>query len=118
MSNWRNQPTTLRINEINCTSKDQNVIVTIYSDGMSLTFHSTREFPSGFSDTIWYGEDHFSLCHHLTGMRTVVRYKASADTTYAGDISSWKFVTSFQRPLEKPSYTRSLSFHLRETMAR
>jgi hypothetical protein len=44
-------------------------------------------FSAGFSDTIWYGEDHFSLCHHLAGMRAVVRYKTSTDPAYAGDLS-------------------------------
>jgi tetratricopeptide (TPR) repeat protein len=76
-----------RINEIRCASKDQKFAVTINSDGNSLTFHTAGAFSSGFSDTVWYGEDHFSLCHHVTGMRVVVRYKPSTDTTYAGDIA-------------------------------
>jgi hypothetical protein len=41
----------------------------------------------GFSDSLWYGEDHFSVCHHLEGLRTIVYYRAGANATYAGDIA-------------------------------
>jgi hypothetical protein len=39
----------------------------------------------GYSDTLWFGSDHFSLCHHLEGLRAVVRYKPSADKQSAGE---------------------------------
>jgi hypothetical protein len=42
---------------------------------------------SGFSDTLWYGEDHFTGCHHLEGLRAVVRYKPSEDRQFDGDTS-------------------------------
>ena len=29
----------------------------------------------GYSDTLWYGRDHFSDCRHIEGMRAIVRYK-------------------------------------------
>jgi hypothetical protein len=35
----------------------------------------------GFSDTLWYGQNHISICHGLEGKRTIVFYKPS----YTGD---------------------------------
>jgi hypothetical protein len=29
----------------------------------------------GFSDTLWWGEDHFSSCYHLAGHAAVLAYK-------------------------------------------
>jgi hypothetical protein len=39
----------------------------------------------GYSDTLWFGGDHFTLCHHLDGLRAVVRYKPSVDKPSAGE---------------------------------
>ena len=36
-------------------------------------------FMSGFSDTLWWGEDHFSLCHHLEGYPAVIMYKPGGE---------------------------------------
>ena len=44
-----------------------------------LSFHSGKKFGVGFSDTLWYGEDHFSDCSHIDGMNTLVRYTQSPD---------------------------------------
>jgi hypothetical protein len=41
-----------------------------------LRLTAADHFISGFSDTLWWGEDHFSLCHHLAGSSVVVAYKA------------------------------------------
>ena len=40
-----------------------------------LTFKSDGRFMVGFSDSLWWGEDHFTLCHHLTGHPAIVAYK-------------------------------------------
>lgn len=37
---------------------------------------------SGFSDTLWFGEDHYTNCYHLGGLPALVAYKA--DGTEAG----------------------------------
>lgn len=47
------------------------------ADG-SLNFQS-KAFGAGFSDTLWYGTDHFNVCHHLSGLTAVVRYKPGPD---------------------------------------
>ena len=50
-----------------------------------LEFRPGESFVSGFADTIWYGRDHFSLCHHLEGNPVVVRYEP-ATGEFAGTI--------------------------------
>lgn len=42
---------------------------------MPLTFKSDGRFMVGFSDSFWWGEDHFTTCHHLTGHPAIVAYK-------------------------------------------
>lgn len=38
---------------------------------------SAGGFESGFSDTLWMGEDHYTTCFHLAGLPAVVGYKAT-----------------------------------------
>ena len=33
---------------------------------------------SGFSDTLWVGEDHYTTCFHLAGLPALVAYQADA----------------------------------------
>lgn len=68
---------------------DQDHVFTLLLDrgDKALTFHSKGRFMSGFSDTLWYGEDHFTLCHHTEGLRAVVRYNSPTDNSYAGDLA-------------------------------
>jgi tetratricopeptide (TPR) repeat protein len=54
--------------------------------GQTLTFHQKADV-DGFSDTLWYGEDHFDGCHNIAGFRAVVYYRAPSDSSYAGDLS-------------------------------
>ena len=57
-------------------------------DGQKLTFRTVAGgWMGGYSDTLWYGGDHFSFCHHTEGLRAVVRFKPSSDQTYAGDLT-------------------------------
>ena len=37
-------------------------------------FHSGKAQGVGFSDTIWYGADHFNACGHIEGFNAVVRF--------------------------------------------
>ena len=46
------------------------------ADAKPLTFTRDGNLPIGFSDTLWWGEDHFSACHHLAGHPAVLAYKA------------------------------------------
>ncbi len=45
------------------------------ADAKPLTFASDGRLMIGFSDTFWWGEDHFSSCHHLAGHPAVFAYK-------------------------------------------
>jgi tetratricopeptide (TPR) repeat protein len=68
-------------------SADQppGMTVVLDQDGKELRFHSKGAFIGGFSDTLWMGEDHFSFCRHLEGLRAVVRYHKSAGATDEGE---------------------------------
>ena len=72
---------------LKCGEKDVQPELSLVRDGKSLVFRMKGPFSAGFSDTIWYGADHFSLCHHLEGMRALIRYKAALDSGYAGDVA-------------------------------
>jgi hypothetical protein len=56
-------------------------------DGKDYVFHPSNGLMMGFSDTLWYGRDHFSTCHNLEGLRVVVRYKPG-DGTGPNDLLS------------------------------
>ena len=55
-----------------------------------LVFH-VQDASGGFSDTLWFGEDHFTPCYHTVGLRAVVQYKQATDKAYAGDVVSFGF---------------------------
>jgi len=44
-------------------------------DAKPITFAIDGNLRIGFSDTLWWGEDHFSPCHHLAGHPAVLGYK-------------------------------------------
>jgi tetratricopeptide (TPR) repeat protein len=90
------------VKSLTCADKDQGWELVIDHDGHPLTFHRKGGFPAGYSDTIWYGADHFSLCHHLEGMRAVVRYRAPSDATYAGDVAEIEIRDDLPLPLKDP----------------
>jgi tetratricopeptide (TPR) repeat protein len=69
---------------------DHNTVITLEQGGQSLTFH-IQNASGGFSDTLWFGEDHFTPCYHTTGLRAVVRYKPATDKSYTGDVAFFGF---------------------------
>ncbi len=76
-----------RIRSLTCGEKAPGLeLVLAATDGKTLTLRSKGAFTGGFSDTVWYGEDHFTYCHHLEGMRAVVRYKPPSEPSYSGDV--------------------------------
>jgi Tfp pilus assembly protein PilF len=75
-----------RIHTTTC-SNDNSITVVLDRGDQALTFRGKFPFMSGFSDTIWYGSDHFSACRHIEGFRAIVRYKPSSDNRYAGDLA-------------------------------
>jgi tetratricopeptide (TPR) repeat protein len=59
--------------------------ITLNINGQQQTFKSTGT-PVGFSDTLWVGRDHFTPCFHVQGLRAMLRYNASKDPSYTGDL--------------------------------
>ncbi len=92
-----------KVQSIQCADKDKNIPfeLVLDSDGQQMHFHSSGGFATGYSDTVWYGRDHFSLCHHLAGLRAVVRYKAAKDQTYAGDVAEIELRVDMPSPPTK-----------------
>jgi Peptidase MA superfamily len=67
--------------------KEEDWSFNLEHDGQTLTFHPKGGFNFGFSDSLWYGEDHITLCHHLEGLRSIVHYRPPSNSTYFGDIA-------------------------------
>ncbi len=61
------------------TPGDNSLRVTLMPDkpagAKPVTFTSDGRLIIGFSDTLWWGEDHFTACHHLEGLPAVLAYK-------------------------------------------
>jgi len=91
------------VKSLTCAGKDQDWALALDRDGHLLNFHRKGGFAAGFSDTIWYGADHFSLCHHVEGVRAVVRYRAPSDATYAGDIAEIEIRDDLPPPIKVTS---------------
>jgi tetratricopeptide (TPR) repeat protein len=86
------------IKSVYCGDKDHGLELVLDHDGQPLSFHSKGEWTGGFSDTLWYGEDHFSFCRHVQGLRVIVRYKPTPDGSYAGDVAEVQVREDLPRP--------------------
>jgi Tfp pilus assembly protein PilF len=73
-------------------------------EGHMETFLVSDSFSGGFSDSLWYGNDHFNICHHLEGAQVIARYKPSADKNYAGNLEQLELLEAVPSTSpEKPS---------------
>jgi tetratricopeptide (TPR) repeat protein len=88
------------VKSVSCSDQEQGWTFVLNHKPQALTFHRKGGFVSGYSDTLWYGGDHFTLCHHLEGLRAVVRYKKPADATYAGDVAEIEIRDDLPEPIE------------------
>jgi hypothetical protein len=66
------------IHSVHC-DKSKPMELELQSGDKILKFHSGKSYGVGFSDTLWYGTDHFTACYHVEGMNAVVRYKPTAN---------------------------------------
>ncbi len=66
------------VQSVHC-EKSKPMEIVLRSGDKLLNFRSGKMFGLGFSDTLWYGEDHFSGCFHLDGMNALVRYTPSPE---------------------------------------
>jgi tetratricopeptide (TPR) repeat protein len=73
-----------KIRSLLCGEKGKNE-VTLQRGEDTMVFKSKGRQMVGYSDTLWYGGDHFSLCHHVEGMHAIVRYRPAVSKDYAGD---------------------------------
>lgn len=62
-----------------------------------------NSFLPWYSDTFWWGRDHFTPCFHVAGMRAVVQYKPGVDKAYAGDLASVGFRDDLPKWAAKPT---------------
>jgi tetratricopeptide (TPR) repeat protein len=86
------------VQSVTCNALEETLALAILQDGKPLTFypsHSHQPVHVGFSDTLWYGEDHFNRCHHLEGLRAIVRYTPAADRGHTGDIAELELRDNF-----------------------
>ncbi len=107
--------TTLLADALNGTQTSQGMVlsVTCAKEGTAVVVQNadgTSTFSSfsgarlvGYSDTLWFGGDHFTLCHHLDGLRAVVRYKPDADKRSAGEWFELEFREDLPKAQEKSS---------------
>ncbi len=79
------------------TCGEHNLTITLEQAGQPLTFR-VQNASGGFSDTLWFGEDHFTPCYHTTGLRAVLQYKPAADKSYTGDAVSFGFRDDLRAP--------------------
>lgn len=89
-----------RIKSVVCGDSDKEHSLLLDSGGHPLTFRG-KSFITGFSDTLWYGGDHFNVCHHLEDMRAVIRYRTAPDPSYAGDIIELGIRDDLPTPLQE-----------------
>jgi tetratricopeptide (TPR) repeat protein len=73
-----------KLRSMRCEDKGNREITLQRGDDL-MVFKSKGRQMIGYSDTIWYGSDHFSLCHHVEGMHAVIRYRPAVTKDYAGD---------------------------------
>jgi Tfp pilus assembly protein PilF len=73
-----------KLRSLTCEEKGNREATLQRGDDL-MVFKSKGRQMIGYSDTIWYGSDHFSLCHHVEGMHAVIRYRPAVTKEYAGD---------------------------------
>jgi tetratricopeptide (TPR) repeat protein len=90
-----------RIKSVTCGDKDHpSVTIVIEHDGQQYSFLGKERWRVGFSDTLWYGEDHFGLCHHLVGLQAIIGYRPSTGKSYTGDLEDVEIRDDF--PVQVP----------------
>jgi tetratricopeptide (TPR) repeat protein len=82
--------------------KSKPMQLVLESGGKDLAFQSAKMHGVGFTDTLWYGEDHFNSCFHLEGMNAVIRYKAPTDAAAPTEFQ-WLEIRDELIPLSEPA---------------
>jgi Tfp pilus assembly protein PilF len=75
-----------KVTSLTCNEEEGTIRVVL--DGVPLTLRIPGTMMHGrFSDTLWYGLDQFSFCHHLEGLQATVYYHPSAKPNELGSLS-------------------------------
>jgi tetratricopeptide (TPR) repeat protein len=90
-----------KVKSVTCGEQDQGWSFLLDHDGQALTFHRKGGFAAGYSDTLWNGGDHFSLCHHIEGLRAIIRFHNAADASYAGDVAEIEIRDDLPDPIKQ-----------------
>ncbi len=75
------------VKSVTCGGTPQGNVFVLEHDGRAQSFQTKGPLMIGMPDTLWYGSDHFSLCHNIEGMHAVIRYRPSSDPGFAGDLA-------------------------------
>ncbi len=97
------------IQSTNCGTKDEGLTIVLKDGNGTATFHSNHGFMTGFSDTLWYGADHFSMCHNLEGLRAIMRYKARDKNDAAGEPVEMEIRVDLPKPPDAKTAAPSAS---------
>lgn len=73
-------------------------VFTLLHEGHPQAFLMNGPIAFGFSDTLWWGEDHASMCHHLEGLHAIVRYRPATKPGYAGEIAEISVLDQLPQP--------------------
>lgn len=93
---------------VSCDDKGKRE-VKLLREAQTLVFENKGREMVGYSDTLWYGSDHFNLCHHIDGMHAVVRYRPPVGNEYTGDWLSLELREELPPAPPSPSATVSPS---------
>jgi hypothetical protein len=86
---------------ISCEGQNgTSVVIQNDTDG-ARKFRSKGAYIIGFSDTLWFGADHFTPCHHLEGLRAIIRYKPAADNPSEGEWTELLIREDLPRPPQR-----------------
>jgi len=86
------------------TCQEHFLTVTLTHGNEVQSFHS-ENLPVGFSDTLWWGRDHFTPCFHVASLRAVVHFKPATDKAYTGDLMNVGFREDLPAEVKSPSET-------------
>lgn len=80
------RPQRLTVAKSTCGEKGELTELLPKDPGEIAHFVPAKSMEGGFEDTLWYGKDHFSFCHHLEGRRAEIIFKSLAGKPGGGEI--------------------------------
>jgi tetratricopeptide (TPR) repeat protein len=67
-----------RLDSVACNDKDKTMTFTIAGGAPLIVSTADGQSIGGFSDTLWYGSDHYSRCYHVEGLIATLEYKPAS----------------------------------------